>query len=76
MRRWHRAVELLEWLPVLVAPLIVYWLTDGFTKSLSTELWVIIGLALLVDFGWVGLTRRNRRMVEFYERYPGFRMKK
>jgi hypothetical protein len=73
---WRYFVEFWEWLPVLAAPLIVYWLADGLTKPLSTELWLIIGFALLVNLGWIGLMRWNRRMVDFYEKYPGFRWKK
>ena len=69
-------LDFLEWLPVLVAPLVIYWLTEGFTKSLSTELWLIIGFAAMVNIGWIGLMRGNRRMLAFYEKYPGFRWKK
>jgi hypothetical protein len=69
-------LEVVEWLPVLVAPLIIYWLTEGFTKSLTAELWLILGFAVLVNLGWIGLMRGNRRMLAFYEKYPGFRWKK
>jgi hypothetical protein len=40
------------------------------------ELWLIIGFAVLVNLGWIGLMRWNRRMVDFLEKCPGFRMKK
>ena len=76
MKVWRFLLEFWEWLPVLVAPLVVYWLTEGFTKSLSSELWLIIGFAVLVNLGWIGLMRWNRRMVAFQEKYPGFRMRK
>ena len=76
MRIGRVSLELLEWLPILVMPLAVYWLTEGFTESLSPELWLILGVALLVNLGWISLLRSNRRMVDFYEKYTGFRMRK
>ena len=76
MRLWRFFLEFWEWLPVLAAPFVVYWLTEGFSETLSTELWLVIGFAVLVNLGWIGLMRWNRRMVAFHEKYPGFRMKK
>ena len=71
-----RFFELFEWLPIIVAPFVVYVLTEGFTQNLSAELWLILGLATIVNVGWLALVRGQRRMVEFYKKYPGFRMKK
>ena len=76
MKVWRLFLDFWEWLPVLVAPLVVYWLTEGFTEALSAELWLIIGFAVLLNLGWIGLMRWNRNMVAFREKYPGFRVKK
>jgi hypothetical protein len=75
VRAW-RFLDVLDWLPVLVTPFVIYWLTEGFTQPLSAELWLIIGIALLVNLGWIGLMRGSRRMLAFHEKYPGFGVKK
>ena len=72
MRLWRYFLEFWEWLPILVAPLVVFWLTDGFTKSISLELWLIVGAAIVLNLAWIGLMRWNRHMVAFHEKYPGF----
>ena len=76
MKVWRFILEFAEWLPIFLAPLIVYWLTEGFTTALSAELWLIIGLAVAINLGWIGFVRWNRGMVAFYEKYPGFRWKR
>ena len=76
MKFWRAIVEFYEWLPLLAAPFAVYFLTDGFTQSLELELWLVIGLAVLLNIGWIVFHRYTRNMVDFYKKYPGFRMKK
>jgi hypothetical protein len=76
VKLWRYFLEFWEWLPIVAAPLVIYWMTDGFTKSLSLELWLIIGFALLLNLGWIGLMRSNRRTIDFLKKYPGFRMTK
>jgi hypothetical protein len=69
-------LEILEWLPILATPFAVFALSDGLTKTLGLEVWLILGLAVAVNLGWIGLMKWNRRMVEFRARFPGFRVKK
>ena len=74
--RLLRIGEIFEWLPIVAAPFVVYFLTEGFTQNLSAELWVILAVIMLANVAWLLLFRWQRRFVEFYEKYPGFRMKK
>ena len=76
MKLGRYILEFWEWLPIIVAPFVVYFLTEGFTQNLSVELWLILGLAMVANMGWLALVRGQRRLVEFCEKYPGFRMKK
>jgi len=65
-----------EWLPLLATPFAIYFLTDGFSHSLSLDVWLIIGLAVVVNIGWIAFHHSTRGMADFYKKYPGFRMKK
>jgi hypothetical protein len=76
VRGWRLFRDVIEWLPILVVPLLIYGLTEGFTSSLSMELWLVLGFVVLINLGWIGLTRWNRHMLEFRQKYPGFRVKK
>ena len=76
MRFGRLVVEFCEWIPVLLAPIVVYFLTESFTRRLDLETWLALGFVLAVNLAWIGFTRWQRHAVEFYEKYPNFRMKK
>ena len=73
---WHRVIEFFEWLPLLVTPFVIHFLTDGFTRSLEIEIWLIIGAAVVINAGWIAFHRHLRNSAAFQEKYSGFRMKK
>ena len=74
--RMLRILEIFELLPIVVAPFVIYFLTEGFRKNLSNELWFILGLVMLFNVMWLVLVRSQRRFIEFNEKYSGFRMRK
>ena len=76
MKVWRAIVEFYEWLPLLATPFAIYFLTDGFTRALELEIWLIIGLAVVLNIGWIAFHRYIRNMEVFLNKYPGFRMKK
>jgi hypothetical protein len=73
---WNRIIQFFEWLPLLVTPFVIYFLTDGFTRPLKLEIWLIIGIAVVVNAGWIAMQRYARTTASFLEKYPGFRMRK
>ena len=71
-----RFLEIIEWLPLVALPFVAWAWTEGFTRPLDLDLWLVLGLAALVNGAWIVFHRHVRLMAEFPKKFPGFRMKK
>ena len=71
-----RVLEVVEWLPLIAIPILIWNWSDGLTHSIDRDLLLILGLAAFVNGAWIVFHRHMRQMSEFPKKFPGFRMKK
>ena len=70
-----RVLEVVEWLPLAALPFIAWAWTDGFTRSIDLDLWLVLGFAAFINLSWIVFHRYTRQLAEFPKKFPGFRMK-